>query len=200
MIWIAIYFWWIRKGKRVFQLLDSFRPTSHILNVFFNAVCLLLLKSCIRPVCSFAVPHSWPSVLLCSERKGPLSSTSSTVGCLPPHVPRAGYVPSTLLLLDTQPRSYSIRVWLYETLIVIETVIDRYLVFKTWAAVGRVHFDPAAATGTALGTVFPWPAARGFCTPCRHSSYCHRSARPQPPSTNQIRPLDLWPRGLGGAL
>ncbi len=130
------------KGKRLALLLDNFRPTSHILNVFFNAVCLFLLKNCIRPVCSFAVPHSWPSVLLCSERMGPLSWTPSTVGCSPPPVPRAGYAPSTLLLLDTQPRSYSIRVWLYETLIVTKTVIDRYLVFKTWAAVGRVHFTP----------------------------------------------------------
>jgi hypothetical protein len=48
-----------------------------------------------------------------------------------------------------------------------------------------------------LGTVFPWPAARGFCTPRRRSRQCRRSACPQPPSANQIRPVGLRPRGLG---
>jgi hypothetical protein len=55
-------------------------------------------------------------------------------------------------------------------------------------------FCHTAASRTAQGTVFPWPAARDFCTPCRHS------ARPQPPSAVHIRPLGLRPRGLGGAL
>jgi hypothetical protein len=50
-------------------------------------------------------------------------------------------------------------------------------------------FCPATCKGTAPGTVFPWPAARGFCTPSRRS----RSARTRPPSTKQTRPLDLRP-------
>jgi hypothetical protein len=58
---------------------------------------------------------------------------------------------------------------------------------------------PTAANRTAPGIVFPWPAARGFCTP-RCSQPRHRLARPQPPSAIQIRPLGLRPRGLGGAL
>jgi hypothetical protein len=56
------------------------------------------------------------------------------------------------------------------------------------------------ATSNQPGTIFPWHAARGFCTPCRRSQHCRRSARPQPPSAVQIRPLGLRPRGLGGAL
>jgi hypothetical protein len=44
-----------------------------------------------------------------------------------PARPRAGYAPSTLLLSDTQRRSYTVIVWTYETFIVLETVIDRYL-------------------------------------------------------------------------
>ncbi len=67
------------------------------------------------------------------------------------------------------------------------------------AAACRVHFAPAAASRTAPGTIFPWPAARSFCTP-RHRSQPCRSAHPQPPSTVQIRPLGLHPRRLGGAL
>ncbi len=55
-------------------------------------------------------------------------------------------------------------------------------------------FCHTAASRTAQGTVFPWPAVRDFCTPCRHS------ARPQPPSAVHIRPLGLRPRGLGRAL
>jgi hypothetical protein len=65
------------------------------------------------------------AVLLGSERMGPLRSTPSTVECFPLPVPRAGYAPSTLLLLDTQRRSYTIQVWSYETFIVIESVLDR---------------------------------------------------------------------------
>jgi hypothetical protein len=57
-----------------------------------------------------------------------------------------------------------------------------------------------ATSRTAPGTVFPWHAARGFCTPRRRSHPHRRSARPQPPSAVQIRPLGLRPRGLGGAL
>jgi hypothetical protein len=38
---------------------------------------------------------------------------------------------STLLLLDTQRRSYTIRVWSYETFIVFETVIGMYLAVET---------------------------------------------------------------------
>jgi hypothetical protein len=71
------------------------------------------------------------AVLLGSERIGPLSSTPSTVGYILQPVPRASYAPSTLLLLDTQRRSYTIPVWPYETFIVIETVIDRYLEVET---------------------------------------------------------------------
>ncbi len=64
---------------------------------------------------------------------------------------------------------------------------------------------PTASSRTAPGTVFPWHAARGFCTPPRSSRHRHRSARPQPPSAVQIRPLGLRPlglrpRGRGGAL
>jgi hypothetical protein len=59
---------------------------------------------------------------------------------------------------------------------------------------------PTAAKRTTPGTVFPWPAARGFCTPrCRSKPRC-LSAFPQPPSADRIRPLGLRPRGLGGAL
>ncbi len=57
-----------------------------------------------------------------------------------------------------------------------------------------------ATSRTAPGTVFPWHAARGFCTPRRRSRPHCRSACPQPPSTVKIRPLGLRPRGLGGAL
>jgi hypothetical protein len=57
-------------------------------------------------------PPSLNTVLLDSERMGPISSIASTVGCFPPAVPRAGYAPSTLLLFDTQRRSYtSVVVW-----------------------------------------------------------------------------------------
>jgi hypothetical protein len=56
-------------------------------------------------------------------------------------------------------------------------------------------FRLAAANRTASGTFFPWPTARGFCTPCRNSR-C-RSARLQPPSADQIRPPSSRP---GGAL
>jgi hypothetical protein len=59
---------------------------------------------------------------------------------------------------------------------------------------------PTAASRTAPGTVFPWHAARGFCTPRRRSRLCRRLACRQPPSAVQIRPLGLRPRGLGGAL
>jgi hypothetical protein len=63
---------------------------------------------------------------------------------------------------------------------------------------GTLH--PRATSRTAPGTVFPWHAARGFCTPRRRSRPQGRSARPQPPSAVKIRPLGLRPRGLGGAL
>ncbi len=33
---------------------------------------------------------------------------------------------------------------------------------------------PATRKGTSLGTIFPWPAARGFCMPHRRSSSRHR--------------------------
>jgi hypothetical protein len=59
---------------------------------------------------------------------------------------------------------------------------------------------PTATSRTPLGTIFPWPAARGFCMPCPHSRPRRRSARPQPPNAVQFRPLGLRPRGLGGAL
>ncbi len=59
---------------------------------------------------------------------------------------------------------------------------------------------PRTASRTATGTVFPWHAARGFCTPRRRSRPHRRSARPQPLSAVKIRPLGLRPRGLGGAL
>jgi hypothetical protein len=49
-----------------------------------------------------------------------------------PAWPRAAYLPSTLLLPGTQRRSYTIQVWSYETFIVFETVINRYLMVKTW--------------------------------------------------------------------
>ncbi len=52
-------------------------------------------------------------------------------GCFPSPVLRAVYAPSTLLLPDTQCRSYTILVWSYEIFIVIETVINRYLAVKT---------------------------------------------------------------------
>ncbi len=83
-------------------------------------------------------PPSLNTVLLVSERMGPLSSTPSTVGCFPPPVPRAGYAPSTLLLFDTQRRSYCTRVWSYETFFVIETVIDRYLAVETWEGLNKI--------------------------------------------------------------
>ncbi len=63
-------------------------------------------------------------VLLGTERMGPFSSTPSTVGWFPSPVQRA-------LLLDTQRRYFTIQVWSYETFIVIETVIDRYLAVET---------------------------------------------------------------------
>jgi hypothetical protein len=59
---------------------------------------------------------------------------------------------------------------------------------------------PAATSRIAPGFVFPWHATWGFCTPRRRSRHRRRSARPQPPSAVQIRPLGLRPRGLGGAL
>jgi hypothetical protein len=61
-------------------------------------------------------------------------------------------------------------------------------------------FRPTATSRTALGTVFPWPAASGFCMPsqCSRPRLCW--ARPQPLSAVQIRPLGLRPQGLGGAL
>ncbi len=67
----------------------------------------------------------------CSARGiGSLSSTPSTVGWFPLPVPRAVYLLSILPLLDKQRRSYTVLVWSYETFIVIETVIDRYLAIK----------------------------------------------------------------------
>jgi hypothetical protein len=67
-------------------------------------------------------------------------------------------------------------------------------------AARRVHFAPEFTSRTAPGTVFPWHAARGFCTPRRCSRPHRRSARSPPPSAVKIRPLGLRPRGLGGAL
>jgi hypothetical protein len=54
-------------------------------------------------------------------------------------------------------------------------------------------FHPTAISTTAPGTVFPWPAARGFCTPCPNCRPRGRSACPQPPSAFQIQPLGLPP-------
>ncbi len=71
-------------------------------------------------------------------RMGPLSSTPSTAGCSPSPEPVAVYAQSTLLLPDTQRRSYTIRVWSYETFIGFETVIGRYLAVKTWEGLDRL--------------------------------------------------------------
>jgi hypothetical protein len=49
----------------------------------------------------------------------------------PLSLPRADYELATLHLPDTQLRSYTKRVWSYETFIEFEQVINRYLVFKT---------------------------------------------------------------------
>jgi hypothetical protein len=49
----------------------------------------------------------------------------------PSPVPRAGYALATLQRPNTQLRSYTIRVWSYETFIVCETVINRYLGVET---------------------------------------------------------------------
>ncbi len=67
---------------------------------------------------------------------------------------------------------------------------------------GRPRFSPAGGRGgpqgtlrstatsrTAQGTVFPWHAARGFCTPRGCSRHRRRSARAQALSAVQIRPL-----------
>ncbi len=54
---------------------------------------------------------------------------------------------------------------------------------------------PTTRKGTTSETAFPWPVAKGFCTPRRRSSL--PSARMRPPSTKQTRPLDLQPRDLG---
>ncbi len=59
---------------------------------------------------------------------------------------------------------------------------------------------PRTASRTATGTVFPWHAASGFCTPRRRSRPHCCSTRSPPPSAVKIRPLGLRPRGLGGAL
>ncbi len=59
---------------------------------------------------------------------------------------------------------------------------------------------PHSSQQNRAGNRFPWPAARGFCTPRRQSRLCRRSAHPQPPSADQIRPLGLHSRGLGVAL
>ncbi len=77
-------------------------------------------------------------VLLGSERIRATKLDPQHYGCLPLPVPRAGYAPSTLLLPDTQPRSYIIGVWLYETFIMIETVINRYLAVKTWERLNKL--------------------------------------------------------------
>jgi hypothetical protein len=44
----------------------------------------------------------------------------------------------SLLLPDIQLRSYTIPVWSYETFIVIETVIDRYLAVKTQEGLNKL--------------------------------------------------------------
>ena len=67
------------------------------------------------------------------------------------------------------------------------------------AAAHRVHFTRSNQQNRA-GNRFPLARRQGFCTPRRHSRQHRRSARPQPPSTVQIRPLGLRHRGLGGAL
>jgi hypothetical protein len=66
-----------------------------------------------------------------AERIGPLSSTPSTIDVYPLPVPRAGYALVTLQHPDTQLRSYTIRVWSYETFIECKTVLDRYLAVET---------------------------------------------------------------------
>jgi hypothetical protein len=53
------------------------------------------------------------------------------VRCSPSPEPVAVYAQSTLLLPDTQCRSYTIRMWSYETFIVFETSIGRYLAVET---------------------------------------------------------------------
>jgi hypothetical protein len=73
----------------------------------------------------------YPSWIQGSKRHPIPSSTPSNVDVSPLPVPRAGYGLSTLLLIDTQLRSYTIHVWSYETFIVCKEVIDRYLEVET---------------------------------------------------------------------
>ncbi len=67
-----------------------------------------------------------------------------------------------------------------------------------WRPAG--YISPRHMQGNRAGNRFPLATDRGFCTPCRRSSSCCRSARTRPPSTKHTRPLDLRPGGLGGAL
>jgi hypothetical protein len=69
----------------------------------------------------------WIVVRLGVKRMGSLSSTPRDSEVSPLPVPKAGYRPSTMLLLDTQLRSFTILVWLYETFIVCKTFIARYV-------------------------------------------------------------------------
>ncbi len=62
------------------------------------------------------------------------------------------------------------------------------------------YTSPHSNQQNRAGNHFPLACARGFCTPRRCSQPRRRSARPLPPSADQIRPLGLGPRGLGGAL
>ncbi len=70
------------------------------------------------------------AVRLGVKRMGSLSSTPRDLEVSPLPVPKAGYRPSTILLLDTQLRSFTILVWLYKTFIVCKTFIDRYVVVE----------------------------------------------------------------------
>ncbi len=75
--------------------------------------------------------QKYQHVLLGSERMGPLSLIP-TLWMFPLACTKSWLRASTLLLPDTQRRSYIIREWLYETFIVIEIVINRYVAVKTW--------------------------------------------------------------------
>jgi hypothetical protein len=61
-------------------------------------------------------------------------------------------------------------------------------------AARRVHFAPSQ--GQEPGTISPWPATRGFCTPHRRSNASSCPASTQLLNTGQTRSLDLLTTGL----
>ncbi len=72
-----------------------------------------------------------------APRMGPLSSTPSTI-IFPLACTKSQLYACSLQRPTTQLRSYKVRVWSFETFIVCGTVIDRYIMVKTYKDLNKL--------------------------------------------------------------